>query len=233
MDEDGWLHSGDKGVISTRGMIRITGRYKELIIGAGGENIAPVPIEDNMKKLCPFISNIMMYGDKRKFNVCLITLKCVGATGDLPGSNKLDGDAKQFGETIEDACKNEKLIKLVTKAIKDTGNDGECTPSNAAKIQKFCVLPIDFSVEGDELTATLKLKRGVVEKKYIDILEAMYEHKDAFVPYSTVGSYEVGNTRSGPSGSFKAAQPLTLDEDDVKAVEKEAKAAGAEDEEEE
>lgn len=233
IDEEGWLHSGDKGVISKRGMIRITGRYKELIIGAGGENIAPVPIEDNMKKLCPFISNIMMYGDKRKFNVCLITLKCVGATGDLPGSNKLDGDAKQFGETIEDACKNEKLIKLVTKAIKDTGNDGECTPSNAAKIQKFCVLPIDFSVEGDELTATLKLKRGVVEKKYIDILEAMYEHKDAFVPYSTVGSYEVGNTRSGPSGSFKAAQPLTLDEDDVKAVEKEAKAAGAEDEEEE
>merc|ERR1719329_897857 len=119
MDEDGWLHSGDKGVISTRGMIRITGRYKELIIGAGGENIAPVPIEDNMKKLCPFISNIMMYGDKRKFNVCLITLKCVGATGDLPGSNKLDGDAKP-SKTLAKTKSLSNLSQRLSKTLEMT-----------------------------------------------------------------------------------------------------------------
>merc|ERR1712117_241136 len=79
IDEDGWLHSGDKGTKDIHGIVKITGRYKELIIGAGGENIAPVPIEDEMKRVCPAISNIVMIGDKRKFNVCLITLKAVGA----------------------------------------------------------------------------------------------------------------------------------------------------------
>merc|ERR1712226_13147 len=213
---------GDKGCISKRGMVRITGRYKELIIGAGGENIAPVPIEDNMKKLCPFISNIMMYGDKRKFNVCLISLKAVGATGEVAGTVNLDGAAKPYGKTIEEACSNKKLVDAITKALKDTGADGACTPSNAAKIQKFTILPIDFSVEGDELTATLKLKRSVVESKYIDILEAMYEHKDVFVPYNTVGSYEIKQGRLEPTGSFKANEPLDLDDSQVQAVEKEA-----------
>ena len=63
IDSEGWLHSGDKGCMDARGLLKITGRYKELIIGAGGENIAPVPIEDNVKRLCPAISNFMMVGD--------------------------------------------------------------------------------------------------------------------------------------------------------------------------
>merc|ERR1740117_1283664 len=75
IDSEGWLHSGDKGAIDARGMLKITGRYKELIIGAGGENVAPVPIETHMKLLCPGVSNFMMVGDKRKFNVALVTLK--------------------------------------------------------------------------------------------------------------------------------------------------------------
>ena len=93
IDNEGWLHSGDKGCMYVRGCVKITGRYKELIIGAGGENIAPVPIEDNVKKLCPAVSNFMMVGDKRKFNVALVTLKAKGATGELPGGDELDGDA--------------------------------------------------------------------------------------------------------------------------------------------
>jgi long-chain-fatty-acid--CoA ligase ACSBG len=93
IDNEGWLHSGDKGCMDVRGCVKITGRYKELIIGAGGENIAPVPIEDNVKKLCPAVSNFMMVGDKRKFNVALVTLKAKGATGELPGGDELDGDA--------------------------------------------------------------------------------------------------------------------------------------------
>merc|ERR1719159_2099014 len=93
IDKFGWLHSGDKGCIDTNGMIRITGRYKELIIGAGGENIAPVPIEDEIKKRCAAISNVIMVGDKRKFNTCLVTLKAKGATGEQPGGDELDGPA--------------------------------------------------------------------------------------------------------------------------------------------
>lgn len=81
IDEHGWLHSGDKGAKDERGMFKITGRYKEIIIGAGGENIAPVPLEDNIKRLHPGISNVLMVGDKRKFNVALITLKAEGTAG--------------------------------------------------------------------------------------------------------------------------------------------------------
>ena len=66
IDREGLLHSGDKGAMSVQGMIRITGRYKELIMGIGGENIASVPIEDEIKKICGAISNIQMIGDKRK-----------------------------------------------------------------------------------------------------------------------------------------------------------------------
>merc|ERR1719409_1491075 len=84
IDDCGWLHSGDKGCMGTHGFVKITGRYKELIIGAGGENIAPVPIEDDVKALHDGIANIMMVGDKRKFNVALVTLKAEGATGEFP-----------------------------------------------------------------------------------------------------------------------------------------------------
>mmetsp|Transcript_28366 Transcript_28366/g.39446 ORF Transcript_28366/g.39446 Transcript_28366/m.39446 type:complete len:685 (-) Transcript_28366:755-2809(-) len=89
IDAAGFLHSGDKGCMDKHGMIKITGRYKELIIGAGGENVAPVPIEANVKKLQGAISNIMMVGDKRKFNIALVTLKVEGATGEEAGGNKL------------------------------------------------------------------------------------------------------------------------------------------------
>merc|ERR1719181_2469358 len=89
IDKDGWLHSGDKGMISKDGMVKITGRYKELIIGEGGENIAPVPIEDMVKKACDGINEAVMVGDKWKYNVALVTLKAVGANGEVPGTDNL------------------------------------------------------------------------------------------------------------------------------------------------
>ncbi|GBG24983.1 Long-chain-fatty-acid--CoA ligase ACSBG2, partial [Hondaea fermentalgiana] len=215
IDSEGWLHSGDKGAISTRGMVKITGRYKELIIGAGGENVAPVPIEDAIKARMPFVSNAMMVGDRRKFMAVLLTLKTQGATGELPGTSALDGPAKEYGETIEDACNNEALIEEITQQLKEIGDDGDVTPSNAARIQKFTILPLDFSVATDELTATLKLKRSVVADKYDDIIEAFYESKSVFVPYSTVGSYDVkGEADAEPQGSFKAAGNLDLAAED-------------------
>ena len=109
------------------GVCMRAGRYKELIIGAGGENIAPVPIEDNVKKLCPAISNFMMVGDKQKFNVALVTLKAKGATGELPGGEELDGAAATLVpgvNTIAQAAASEAFIEHIRKAIVATNKDG-------------------------------------------------------------------------------------------------------------
>ena len=204
IDSQGWLHSEDKGAKSAAGMVKITGRYKELIIGAGGENIAPVPIEDNMKRLCPEISNIMMIGDKRKFNICLIALKCVGATGEMAGTDELDGPAAKWGKTITDACNNKDFIAYLTKNLTDTNNNGDVCPSNASKVQKFTILPIDFSVATDDLTATLKLKRSVVYDKYLKDIDRIYESKDTFV--SIVGGKSSRKSSKAARKSSKSAR---------------------------
>merc|ERR1712062_184658 len=186
IDNEGWLHSGDKGCKNAHGIVKITGRYKELIIGAGGENIAPVPIEDEMKRVCPAISNIVMIGDKRKFNVCLITLKAVGASGEVPGTDELDGAARTLNNsssaTITEARSDSGYIKVIEDALTEVNSNKKVIVNNAFKIQKFTILERDFSVETGELTATLKLKRSVVDKMYSDIIEKMYESSDVYVP---------------------------------------------------
>jgi len=176
IDGDGWLRSGDKGRMDQRGMVKITGRYKELIIGAGGENVAPVPVEDGVKSRCPAISNIMMVGDKRKYNVALVTLKAVGATGELPGTDELEAvSAEAAGvSTISAAMDSQQMIDAITAAIQATNSDQSCCPMPPSKIQKFMILPTDFSVQTGELTPTLKLKRSVVTDKYAAAIDTMY-----------------------------------------------------------
>lgn len=186
IDAEGWLHSGDMGTISRQNMVKITGRYKELIIGAGGENIAPVPIEDEIKMQCGAVSNVMMIGDKRKFNVCLITLKVVGASGELPGGDELDGEAASLVSgitSVTEAMNSPAYTKMIEDAIKRTNKNGKVCPSNAATIQKFMILPRDVSVSTGELTATLKLKRGVVMKKFEEAIESIYASKETYVKY--------------------------------------------------
>merc|ERR1719486_67366 len=127
IDNEGWLHSGDKGMITNRGMVKITGRYKELIIGEGGENIAPVPIEDHVKKMCDGICEIMMVGDKRKYNVALVTLKAVGANGEVPGTDQLDAGAARLNpdvKTISAAMKDKAWIDAIQKAVQAANNNG-------------------------------------------------------------------------------------------------------------
>merc|ERR1711966_246555 len=112
---------------------------KELIIGAGGENIAPVPIEDWIKSNFTAISNIMMVGDKRKYNTALITLK-----------------AKSFQD-------------YMTKALTAANNNSDVCASNVSKIQYFRILPRDFSTETGEFTPTFKLKRGPAAEIWNDL----------------------------------------------------------------
>jgi len=177
IDAEGWLHSGDKGTVGKNGMFRITGRYKELIITAGGENVAPVPIEDDIKANCPAISNLMMVGDKLKYNTILITLKAKGATGEFPGTNELIADAKDVNpkvKTTEEAMEDPIWKKYITDAITKTNNNAAVCVSNATKIQKFTILPRDFSIQTGEFTPTLKLKRSVVMQMYKEEIAKMY-----------------------------------------------------------
>jgi len=188
IDADGWLHSGDKGMITTSGMVKITGRYKELIIGAGGENIAPVPIEDHIKKCCDGINEVMMIGDKRKYNVAVITLKAVGANGEVPGTDALDAGAKRVNpevQTISGAIVDPVWIETVTKAVESANQNGKVCPNNAFTIQKFTILPTNFSEEKSELTPTKKLKRKVVETAYNGLIEKMYSGSGkGYIPYT-------------------------------------------------
>jgi len=189
IDNDGWLHSGDKGMITSLGMVKITGRYKEIIIGDGGENIAPVPIEDSVKKLVDGVGEIMMVGDKRKYNVALVTLKAVGANGEVPGTDSLDAGAKRVNpevQTISGAMDDPVWISTIREAIIATNKNPKICINNAFTIQKFTILPTNFSEEGGHLTPTKKLKRAVVEKEYKTLIDKMYapDAKGPYVRYS-------------------------------------------------
>merc|ERR1719293_539866 len=187
IDSEGWLHSGDKGMITTQGMTRITGRYKELIIGEGGENIAPVPIEDIVKKNCDGIAEVMMVGDKKKYNIALVTLKAKGANGEVPGTDELDAGATRVNpevSLISEAMSDKMWIDAVTAAIKAANSDGKVCPNNAFKIQKFTILPTNFSEEAGELTPTKKLKRKVVETKFAELIDKIYAQDGMYVPFN-------------------------------------------------
>lgn len=179
IDKDGFLHSGDVGKIDNKGFLFITGRIKELIVTAGGENVAPVLIEDQLKSLCPLISNIMAVGDHQRFIGALITFKAdVDSVGKptnklaLEAVNFIQSNFKLSLSTTEEAIANEIVRAYIAECI-DVSN--KKLISRAAMIKKWEFLPLDFSQSGDELTPTLKLRRQVTQEKYKDIIEKMYQ----------------------------------------------------------
>eukprot|EP00457_Paulinella_chromatophora_P001618 gb/GEZN01001620.1/.p1 GENE.gb/GEZN01001620.1/~~gb/GEZN01001620.1/.p1 ORF type:complete len:813 (-),score=86.22 gb/GEZN01001620.1/:290-2728(-) len=172
IDPEGFLHSGDVGHVDENGLLFITGRIKELIITAGGENVAPVPVEDRMKAVLPGISNCMMVGDKRKYNTMLICLRQEGK-GEV-FCDKLIGASLTVNPqvtTVTQAQSDEKWKAYINAGIALVNKDAV---SNASKVQKFRILDNDFSVEGGELTGTMKLKRSVVMDKYSAVIDEMY-----------------------------------------------------------
>eukprot|EP00485_Elphidium_margaritaceum_P006648 CAMPEP_0202691554 /NCGR_PEP_ID=MMETSP1385-20130828/6235_1 /ASSEMBLY_ACC=CAM_ASM_000861 /TAXON_ID=933848 /ORGANISM="Elphidium margaritaceum" /LENGTH=752 /DNA_ID=CAMNT_0049346981 /DNA_START=44 /DNA_END=2302 /DNA_ORIENTATION=- len=178
IDEEGYLHTGDVGVIDDAyNVLKITGRIKELIITAGGENIAPTPIEDYLKQECPGISNVMVVGDRKKYLTCLITLKCKQNLDTMEYSNQLDSvalDVDTACTTCEDAKKSDKWTKYIQDAVDRYNKDPDVCVSNAQKVQYFRILSGDFGVGSGELTATMKLKRPIVAKKHHTTIESMY-----------------------------------------------------------
>lgn len=187
VDSEGWMHSGDvvkidddhdERIPKPSGFVSITGRIKELIITAGGENIPPVLIEEELKAAIPALSNAMVVGDKRKF---LTVLLCLQVDVDIEtgvASNKLTGHAletsKEIGSTATttDEVQNDpKWADYFDKGVKVAN---EKATSRAQKIGKWCLLSTDFTEKGGELTPTLKLKRSVAADKYSPEIEAMY-----------------------------------------------------------
>jgi long-chain-fatty-acid--CoA ligase ACSBG len=168
---DRYIKSGDLGTLTQDGYVRITGRKKELIITAGGENIAPVPIEDLFKAICTGCSNIIVVGEQQKFVAALITFKVdIDLKDGLPTKNLTDAAREYFKEkcgvditTSDQACQHPKVLDHIQKCIEETNKKAI---SRAATIKKFLLLSTDFSQPGGELTPTTKLKRKSVELKY-------------------------------------------------------------------
>jgi len=161
-EPDGWFHTGDIGRIDEDGFLFITDRKKDLIVTAGGMNIAPQNIE-NLLKADPFISQVMVHGDRRPYPVALITLN----------PDELGKFAREQGVLTSDPgalVKHPKIVERVSRTVEEKNTNLQ----SYAKIKKFSILPVDFSLEGGELTPTLKVKRKVVAEKYKKELEGLY-----------------------------------------------------------
>lgn len=159
---DGWLHTGDLGDLDSDGFLSITGRKKELLVTAGGKNVAPAGLEDRLRAH-PLISQCIVVGDKKPFIAALITLD----EEMWPAWSKNNG---LDGVTLEQARDNERVIAEIQSAV-----DGANTSvSRAESIRKFTILPGDFTEDNGYLTPSLKLKRSVVMKDYEAAVEELY-----------------------------------------------------------
>lgn len=182
IDSNGWLHSGDLGYLDDEGRLFITGRIKELIIGQGGENIAPVPIEKYLKKIIPCLANAIMIGDGQKYNIMLVTLH-VEPNADGTLSRKLTGPSLATGssaKTTEEAIKCGAFRKLIADGLAkyNSGEGDSVLVSRAQKVQYVRILLDDFSVAGGELGPTLKLRRPQTQAKYKDLIAGVYAGTD-------------------------------------------------------
>ncbi|CBZ50155.1 putative very long-chain acyl-CoA synthetase [Neospora caninum Liverpool] len=178
VDENGFLHTGDLGYVDSDGFVYLTGRIKELIITAGGENVAPLLIESLLKQEMPqLLSNCMVVGDRRKFLGVLICLYTAKDKDDNP-TNVLAPDLVRFlkkkglnAATTQDAMDAPGVNHLIREAIERANIK---TISRAQSVQGWRILPADFAISTGELTATMKLRRKFVETKFASFVEDMY-----------------------------------------------------------
>ncbi|APE14459.1 long-chain fatty acid--CoA ligase [Mycobacterium sp. WY10] len=160
---DGWFHTGDLASVDADGFVSITGRKKEIIVTAGGKNVAPAVLEDALRAH-PLISQAMAVGDNQPFIGALIAID----------PEAFDGWKTQHGKaasaSVGDLREDPDLIAEIELAVKDANQH----VSHAESIRKFRILPCDFTVQTGELTPTLKVKRNVVAERFADEIGAIY-----------------------------------------------------------
>ena len=161
IDSEGWFHTGDIGEIDDDGFIKITGRKKEIIVTAGGKNVSPAVLEERMKQH-RLVSQVMVVGDNRPFVAALVTLEPEELAA-FAKENGLSGGAAELAD-------NEKVRAEIQKSV-DHANEAV---SKAESIRKFTILPRDFTMEDEEMTPTLKLKRPKVVEHFGDEIEQLY-----------------------------------------------------------
>ena len=163
VDSDGWLHSGDVGEFDQFNYLKITDRKKDLIITAGGKNIAPQELENKLKSKAPIVSQVVVIGDRRPFLTCLLTLD----------EEKAPAWAKEQGieGDIAAIANHERTLKELEGAINEL-NKGL---AKVEGIKKFRVLERDFLQEENEITPTMKVKRKTINESYADAIEDMYD----------------------------------------------------------
>jgi long-chain acyl-CoA synthetase len=161
VDDDGWFRTGDLGEIDDDGFVRITGRKKEILVTAGGKNVAPAVLEDRVRAHA-LVSQAMVVGEAKPFVAALVTL-----------------DAEAVETWARNHRKSGKLVELVDDPdlrteIQHAIDDANSVVSRAEAIRKFAILPVDWTEQTGELTPTLKLKRSVVMSSFHDDVEALY-----------------------------------------------------------
>lgn len=162
-DPEGWLKTGDLGELDADGFLKITGRKKEIIVLSSGKNVAPALIE-NLVKENHLVSQCFLYGDGKSYCVALITLNQTEAEA---FAKAIQLEFNNFGEL----SKNEIIFESVKRTI-DKANAGV---SSSEQIKKFAILERDFSLETDEITPTMKLKRNVIAEKFGQHIQKLYD----------------------------------------------------------
>ncbi|MCM2576411.1 AMP-dependent synthetase/ligase [Streptomyces meridianus] len=160
---DGWFHTGDIGTLDEDGYLAITGRKKEIIVTAGGKNVAPAVIEDRIRAHA-LVAECMVVGDARPFIGALITLD----EEFLP--RWAEDHGKPAGATVAELRTDPDLLAAIQQAV----DEGNAAVSKAESVRKFRILPTQFTEEAGHITPSLKLKRGVVTKEFADEIEAIY-----------------------------------------------------------
>ncbi|MEU6799249.1 long-chain fatty acid--CoA ligase [Nonomuraea wenchangensis] len=161
--EDGWLRTGDIGELDEAGRLRITDRKKELIKTSGGKYVAPTALEGSIKAACPYVSHVFVHGDRRNYVTALVTLD-MDVVAPWAAAESLPADAEALRE-------HPRMRAEIQKAIDQVNAD----QASYATVKKFAILAEDFTVESGELTASLKIRRKIVEERHGKTLDGFYD----------------------------------------------------------